>query len=72
MLAFYSLALVVVFLGIVLNLPGSLHINPLLLHFYEPHRVVFLTMVFLVLGAISRIIIMWKHILWDEALVLGV
>lgn len=72
MFAFYALALVVVFLGMILNIPGSLHINPLLLHFYEPHRVVFLTMVFLVLGAISRIIILWKHIVWHEAIPLAV
>ncbi len=67
MLAFYSLALVVVFLGTVINLPGSLHINPLLLHFYEPHKVLFLTTVFLVMGALARIIIFWKDILWEDA-----
>ncbi len=72
MLAFYALALIVVFLGMILNLPGSLHINPILLHFYEPHLVVFLTMVFLVLGAISRIIILWEHVLWKEAVHLAV
>jgi uncharacterized membrane protein YfcA len=72
MFAFYALALVIVFLGVILNLPGSLHINPLLLHFYEPHKVLFLTMVFLVLGAIARIIVLWEHILWREALYLAV
>lgn len=71
MLAFYSLALIVVFLGTVINLPGSLHINPLLLHFYEPHKVLFLTTVFLVLGALARIIVFWKDILWEDALSLA-
>jgi hypothetical protein len=72
MFAFYALALVVVFLGTVINIPGSLHINPLLLHFYEPHRVLFLTMLFLVLGAISRIIVMWDKIVWRDATTLAV
>ena len=72
MFAFYALALVVVFLGTVINIPGSLHINPLLLHFYEPHRVLFLTMLFLVLGAISRIIVMWDKIVWRDATTLAI
>lgn len=72
MFAFYALALVVVFLGTVINIPGSLHINPLLLHFYEPHRVLFLTMLFLVLGAISRIIVIWDKIVWRDATTLAV
>lgn len=72
MLAFYSLALIVVFLGTVINLPGSLHINPLLLHFYEPHKVLFLTTLFLVMGALARIIIFWKDILWEDALGLAI
>lgn len=71
MLIFYTVALVVVFLGIVLNLPGSLHINPILLHFYEPHKVLFLTTVFLTLGAVGRVMIFWKNILWREAWLLG-
>jgi uncharacterized membrane protein YfcA len=72
MFAFYSLSLLIVFLGIIINLPGSLHINPLLLHFYEPHKVLFLTTVFLTLGALGRIIIFWKEILWEDAFKLSV
>jgi uncharacterized membrane protein YfcA len=72
MFAFYFLALLVTFLGTVINLPGSLHINPLLLHFYEPHKVLFLTTFFLVLGALARIIIFWDQILWEDALGLAV
>jgi uncharacterized membrane protein YfcA len=72
MLAFYILALAVVFLGTIINLPGSLHINPLLLHFYEPHKVLFLTLIFLALGALARIFVFWKLILWREAITLGV
>jgi uncharacterized membrane protein YfcA len=60
MFAFYLLSLLIVFLGIIINLPGSLHINPLLFHFYEPHEVLFLTTVFLTLGALGRIIIFWE------------
>jgi uncharacterized membrane protein YfcA len=68
MLAFYVLALIIVFLGIVLNISGSLHINALLLHFYEPHKVLLLTTVFLTMGALSRTIVFWKHIAWKETL----
>lgn len=71
MFAFYALALLVVFLGTIINLPGSLHINPLLLHFYEPHKVLFLTLVFLALGALARVIVFWKLILWKDAFILS-
>lgn len=72
MFAFYALSLLVVFLGIIINLPGSLHINPLLLHFYEPSKVLFLTTIFLLMGAIGRIIVFWKEILWEDAILLSV
>ncbi len=72
MFAFYAIAFFVVLLGTVINLPGSLHLNPILLHFYEPHKVLFLTMVFLVLGALARIIVFHKHIIWKESIPLGV
>lgn len=68
MLAFYTLALLVVFLGVVLNISGSLHINALLLHFYEPHRVLLLTTVFLTLGSLARTIIFWDSIKWKDTL----
>lgn len=71
MFAFYFLAIIIVLLGIVINLPGALHLNPILLHFYEPHKVLFLTMVFLTLGALARVIVFHKQILWKEALPLG-
>lgn len=71
MFAFYALATLVVLLGTVINLPGALHLNPVLLHFYEPHKVLFLTMVFLTLGAIARVIVFNKHIAWKEAFSLG-
>lgn len=67
MFAFYTLALLIVFLGTVLNISGSLHINALLLHFYEPHKVLLLTTTFLTLGALARTIVFWKEIKWDEA-----
>lgn len=66
MLPFYFLALVVVFLGIVINISGSLHINALLLHFYEPHKVLLLSTVFLTLGSLARTIVFWKNIQWKE------
>lgn len=69
---FYILCLVVVFLGIIINLPGSLHINPLLLHFYEPHKVLFLSTVFLTLGALGRVIILWQKIDWREVFFLSI
>ena len=72
MLPFYSLALLVVFLGVVLNLPGSLHINILLLNFYEPHQALLLTLVFLVLGALARTIIFWESITWKETKLLTI
>lgn len=72
MLAFYVLSLLVVFLGVIINLPGSLHINPLLLHFYEPHKVLFLTTLFLVMGSVARIIVFWKDIIWEDAIGLAI
>lgn len=72
MFAFYTLALVVVFLGVVLNISGSLHINALLLHFYEPHKVLLLTTVFLTLGSLARTIVFWNNIKWKETLGLTV
>lgn len=66
MLPFYALALVVVFLGVVINISGSLHINALLLHFYEPHKVLLLSTVFLTLGSLARTIVFWKNIQWKE------
>lgn len=66
MLPFYVLALVVVFLGVVINISGSLHINALLLHFYEPHKVLLLSTVFLTLGSLARTIVFWKNIKWKE------
>jgi uncharacterized membrane protein YfcA len=66
LLPFYTLALVVVFLGVVLNIPGSVHINALLLNFYEPHKVLLLTTIFLTLGSLARTIVFWKNIQWKE------
>ncbi len=66
MFAFYALALLVVFLGVVLNISGSLHINALLLHFYEPHKVLLMTTTFLTLGSLARTIVFWKNIKWQE------
>jgi len=71
MFAFYVAAFFVVLLGIVINLPGSLHLNPILLHFYEPHKVLFLTMVFLMFGALARVIVFYKQIIWKESVALG-
>lgn len=66
MFAFYALALLIVFLGTVINISGSLHINALLLHFYEPHKVLLLTTVFLTIGSLARTIVFWKDIQWKE------
>lgn len=66
MFAFYALSLLIVFLGIVLNISGSLHINALLLHFYEPHRVLLMTTTFLTLGSLARVIVFWNNIRWQE------
>jgi hypothetical protein len=66
MIPFYALALVIIFLGTVINISGSLHINALLLHFYEPHKVLLLTTVFLTLGALARTIVFWGNIQWKD------
>jgi uncharacterized membrane protein YfcA len=66
MFLFYGLALVIVFFGVIINLPGTLHINALLLHYFEPHKVLLLSTVFLLLGAVSRIVVFWKQIVWRE------
>jgi uncharacterized membrane protein YfcA len=66
MFAFYALALVIIFFGVIINLPGTLHINALLLHYFEPHKVLLLSTVFLLLGAVSRIVVFWKSIVWRE------
>lgn len=67
MFTFYILALIVVYLGVVIGLPGSIHINPLLLHFYDPYTVTFLTTTLLLLTSSSSVIIFWKQIKWAEA-----
>lgn len=66
MFLFYALALVIIFFGVIINLPGTLHINALLLHYFEPHKVLLLSTVFLLLGAISRIVVFWKQIVWGQ------
>jgi uncharacterized membrane protein YfcA len=71
MLTFYILAIIVVFLGVVIGLPGALHINPILLHFFEPHTVTFLTTVLLLMTSLSSIVIFWKHIQWRDGLYLS-
>lgn len=71
MLTFYVLAIIVVFLGVVIGLPGAIHINPILLHFYEPHTVTFLTAALLLMTSLSSIVIFWKHIKWGDGLYLS-
>jgi len=68
MLVFYIIALIVVFLGVVIGLPGGVHINPVLLHFYEPHTVLLLTTFLLTMTATCSIIIFWNHIRWSDAI----
>lgn len=67
MIIFYIIAIIVVFLGVVIGLPGGVHINPVLLHFYEPHMVLLLTTFLLTMTATCSIIIFWKHIRWNDA-----
>ncbi len=71
MLVFYFLSILVVFLGVVVGLPGAVHINPILLHFFEPHIVTFLTTALLLMTSASSIIIFWKYIQWKDALLLA-
>lgn len=71
MLVFYVLSIVVVFLGVVVGLPGAIHINPILLHFFEPHIVTFLTTALLLMTSTSSIIIFWKYVQWKDALLLA-
>lgn len=71
MLTFYILAIVVVFLGVVIGLLGSIHINPILLHFFEPHIVTFLTTALLLMASLSSVIIFWKQIQWEDGLYLA-
>lgn len=71
MFVFYILALLVVYLGVVIGLPGAIHINPILLHFYDPYTVTFLTTTLLLLTSSSSIIIFWKQIKWKEAIPLA-
>jgi uncharacterized membrane protein YfcA len=72
MFPFYSLALIIVFFGVLINIPGSLHINALLLHFYEPHKVLLFSTIFLTLGAMARTVVFWKEIKWGDALPLTI
>lgn len=66
MIVFYVLALIVTFLGVVINLPGSIHINPILLHFYDAKTVLLLTTTYLTLGALSRVIIFHKEVVRED------
>jgi hypothetical protein len=66
MFVFYITALVITFLGIVINLPGSTHINPILLNFYSAKEALFLSTVYLAMGALARIIIFRKEIVHDN------
>ena len=68
MISFYIISTIVTFLGIVINLPGTIHLNPLMAHFYEPRTALFLTTAYLVMGALSRIIIFKKEIIKDNLL----
>lgn len=68
MLVFYVIAVIVSFLGVVVNLPGALHLNPILLNFYDAHTVLFLTTIYLGMGALARLFFFWENIVWHEAL----
>ncbi len=59
--------LVIAFLGVVIGLPGAIHINPILLHFFDPHTVTFLTTALLFMTSFCAVIIFWRQILWKEA-----
>ena len=52
MIIFYILAVLVTFLGVVINLPGSLHINPILLHFFTASDTLLITTLLLTQNAI--------------------
>lgn len=53
-LPLYLFVLVIAFLGVVIGLPGAIHINPILLHFFDPHTVTFLTTALLFMTSFVR------------------
>ena len=72
MIVFYILALIVTFLGVVINLPGSLHLNPILLHFYDAKTVLLMTTMYLTLGALARIIIFRKEVIKEDLIKISI
>jgi uncharacterized membrane protein YfcA len=66
MITFYILALLITFLGVVINLPGSTHLNPLLLNFYDVRTALFLVAVYMTMGSLCRIIVFRKEIVKDK------
>jgi uncharacterized membrane protein YfcA len=66
MFYFYLLALLITFLGVTINLPGSTHLNPLLLNFYDVKTALFLVAVYMTMGSLCRIIVFRKEIVKDK------
>lgn len=66
MFYFYILALLITFLGVTINLPGSTHLNPLLLNFYDVKTSLFLVAVYMTMGSLCRIIVFRKEIVKEK------
>lgn len=66
MIFFYLIALVVTFLGVVINLPGTVHMNPILLNFYDVKTVLFLVAIYKTFDSLCRIIVFRKEIVKEH------
>lgn len=60
--------MIMTFLGVVINLPGGIHFNPILLHFFEPKKVLLLTSFVLLMGALSRAWVFRKEVIRADLL----
>lgn len=66
--AFYFFAILLNLISTIFNIQSSLHLNPLLLHFYSAKEVLVLTMTLFTIGAIARIIFFRVDIIKDNLL----
>jgi uncharacterized membrane protein YfcA len=66
MILFYAIAILLNFLSTVFLLQTTMHLSPILLHFYAPKDVLTLIMSLYICGALARVIVFWKDIVWES------
>lgn len=65
-IAFYAIAVLLNLISTIFNIQSSLHLNPILLHFYAPKEVLVIVMTLFSIGALARIVLFRESIVFKN------